>query len=255
MKSREEQLRSLRKANKAYKLKLAQKAGYITIEDYQKFLVKVSVPLVKRPSKIKPTIHICEILDSSGSMNGGKYNNSCEGIRSGIGDLRENKNVNYTYTFIEFIDSNKILTHNFLSEVPTNVYFNGATGNNTPLYHVVRTTLERLEKAVGKDSKVLVKVFTDGESNALEGPAPASKLIKKLQEENFTITFVATDRDLAKITRDLNLDESNTLAVQDSAEGFRKAFKMSNEATVMYTASVSRGEDVSKGFYKKVGKL
>jgi len=253
------QLEQFKKANQAYKLKLAQKAGFKTAQDYLNSLNGVIKPPVvtnRSKPKVKPTIHVVDILDASGSMQGGKYTNSCAGIRSSLEDLRGNKDVNYTYTLVEFVQKNKVITPNFLSEVPKTVSFNGADGRDTPLYNTVYTTLNRMNSAVGKDSKVLIKVYTDGGDNGFPGfEKLCANLINKLEKENFTITFVATKADMPKIKADLSLEETNTLAVDNTSQGFARAFTESRGATMMYTASVVKGKDVSKGFYKKVGTL
>lgn len=252
MKSKQEMLASFKKANQDAKLRMAKKAGFGSKEDY---LASLTGKRVKK-AVVKPLIHVVDILDASGSMEGGKYNNAKMGITSSLSDLRNNKKADFTYTFIEFIQNGTVETHNFLSSVPNSVGFYGATGRNTPLYKTVHDALNRLMSAVDSKSKVLVKVYTDGLNNAAqEYREMAADLIKKLQKKNFTITFVATDGDMKYIVEALGLDESNTLAVENSAEGFRKAFKSANEATMMYTSAVASGQNVTRGFYKKVGKL
>jgi len=263
MKSKQEQLKSFKKANQAYKHTLATKAGFNSAEEYLKFLnggAQRVVKVKKATAEVyKPTIHIVDVLDASGSMRGGKYLNSCEGIREGVKKLKENKEVNYTYSLIEFVQDKEIITHYFLSSLPKTINFNGADGGDTPLYHTVYNTLNRLTAVVDKESKVLVKVYTDGLDNARTGfGIRTGELIKALERSNFTVAFVATKADMHKITRDLSLDESNTLAVENSAEGFRHAFRESIGATVLYSAKVASGqsgEALTKGFYKKVGKL
>lgn len=264
MKSKEELIKQFKKANQGYKWILAGKAGFTSKEDYLNFLENksktkpkvVSSPIVK--ALLKPTIHIVDILDASGSMGGSgnsKYENSKKGILSGIEDLRKVKDVKYTYTLIEFVQSRNIKTHFYLAPLPTNITFHGATGNNTPLYSTVYDTLILLQN-VNPTDKVLVKVFTDGGENVTYHYKKLAKdLIAELQEKNFTITIVATDEDMPGIIEDLNLDGSNTLAIKNNAEGFKKAFKMSSIATMDYLASVTKGEDVSKGFYKRTGNL
>jgi len=252
-------LQSLKKANKDYKLKLAIKNGFESVKDYMNFLEGKNVVTVKvktRVTKTKPTVHVVDILDASGSMDGGKYNNSKEGILQGIKDLVKEGSINYTYSLTEFVDSRRIIEHCFMSDLKTNPSFFGAKGGDTPLYKTVFDVLNKLKSRVNMVDKVLVKVYTDGLNNSEYGyTLSAARLIKELQEQNFTITFVATDRDLEGITRDLSLDRSNTLAVENSAEGFKKAFKMSSAATSTYMSMVAEGKDVSRGFYKKTGKL
>jgi len=155
MKSKEELLKQFKKANKEYKVKLATKYG-MDVSSYLRFLTYVDTPKTTTKTKarsttsksVKPTIHIVDILDASGSMGGSgnsKYENSKKGILSGIEDLRKVKDVKYTYTLIEFVQSRNIKTHFYLAPLPTNINFHGATGNNTPLYSTVYDTLILLQ--------------------------------------------------------------------------------------------------------------
>lgn len=267
-KTNEELVKQFKKANKVYKLKLASRLG-VSMEEYIKNIMapksipiaapktskkRIKVPTTKQKVDfiIPPTIHIVDILDASGSMEGGKYDNSKKGILAGIKDLKGD----YTYTLVEFIDSRRTNNVCFMEPAPSWVNFYGALGNDTPLYKVVYETLVKLNKAVSRKDKVLVKIYTDGLNNTFYEYTEKAKLaIAELQERGFTITFVATDRDLGSITKDLRLESTNTLAVANSAEGFDRAFARSRAATVSYMSAVSKGEDVSKGFYKKVVKL
>ena len=134
------------------------------------------------------------------------------------------------------------------------VRFSGAIGGDTPLYYAVYDIISNL--VVNKEDKVLVKVYTDGQNNTkYEYQAKAAELIKKVQKENFTVTFVATPEDLKKIMSDINIDESNTLATANTPDGFMESMKMSRGATMSYFASAEKGEDVLVGFYKKTGKI
>lgn len=45
---------------------------------------------------MKGTFHVIDILDATGSMQGGKYTNSVEGIKAGIKDLCNRKDVKYS---------------------------------------------------------------------------------------------------------------------------------------------------------------
>ena len=257
-------LEKLKKANQAYKLRLAQNAGFSSVAEYKTFLTTPKIkerktrritPVVSVKSKNRITIHVVDILDASGSMYGAKFENSKEGIMESLGDLRSNRDAKFTYSLVQFVDSSHVISPFFLSSLPSYISFCNANGSNTPLYYTVYETLERLEKIVGAD-KVLVKVYTDGIDNARPGFTKLCKdIIARLQSKNFTVTFVATDRDMPKIVRDLSLDESNTLSVTNDSAGFTEAFTRSRVATATYASGASAGEDVSRGFYKKVGTL
>jgi Mg-chelatase subunit ChlD len=256
-KTREEQLKDFKKSNKERKQKLAEKYGFLTADSYKAHLeTKIKVKKTTKKVENKGIFYVIDILDASGSMSGGKYNNSVSGIKEGIKDLTTRKDVKYS--LVEFVQSNKLnkaVINQNPSEISLNLIpFSGSVGANTPLYYTVYEVISNL--LVSKEDKVLIKVYTDGQNNAMtDYQSKAANLIKKVQKENFTVTFVATPSDLQQIMRDINIDESNTFATADTAEGFANSMKMSRGATMSYFASADKGEDVLVGFYKKQEKL
>lgn len=273
VKSNYEIIKSIKKANKVAREKMAQNAGFASSEVYLQFLQGNSTIAAKAvaPKKIaapkqtitgtfekRPTIHIVDVLDASGSMDSmNKYKIATQGIQNGVYDLIGNSTANFTYSFTEFIDSSKIINHLFMSkDLPTSLAFAGPTGYNTPLYRTVYDLLTSLAASVKDEDKVLVKIYTDGIDNATPGfRISAAKLIHTLNAKNFTITFVATVYDMPRIVEVLNLDESNTLGVTNDGAGFQEAFRSSSIATMSFVEKVSKGEDVLTGFYKKSGTL
>ncbi len=251
-----DQLRlAFQKANQARKLILLQRMGCKTKEEYFK-LLENSKPVVKvKTSKVvkKKTIHIITILDASGSMSGGKYTNSCNGIRQEVEELKVDQDANYTYTFVEFVQRGKIIK-NVVKASLKDLYlpFNGALGGDTPLYDTVYNTLRDLE-SISSDDKVLVKVYTDGGDNSSwpEYKKMSKDLIATLEKRGFVITFVATEQDMPRIVHDLSLNITNTLSVTNDSIGFQNAFFASNIARKAYTSSVAAGTDTNTGFYKK----
>ena len=256
-KTREEKIKEYKKSNAARKEKLALKAGFSTRAEYLASLEKKIK--IKKTTKVKNKgiFYVIDILDASGSMAGGKYTNSVNGIKESIKDLTSRKDVKYS--LIEFIQASKPLNKAVMNQDPSQVSmnlipFSGAIGGDTPLYYTVYDTISNL--VVNKEDKVLIKVYTDGGNNTkYDYQAKAAEIIKKVQKENFTITFVATPEDLRKIMNDINIDESNTLATANTAQGFMDSMKMSRGATMSYFASADKGENVLVGFYKKQEKL
>lgn len=99
---------------------------------------------------------------------------------------------------------------------------------------------------------MLINVYTDGGNNTMsEYTSKAAELIKKVQKENFTITFVATPEDLKRIMKDISIDKSNTLATSNTAEGFAKSMTATMNARTSYFTSSYAGEDTLVGFYKQ----
>lgn len=262
----EKLLEDFKKANATRKLKLANKFGFSTAQEYEEHLtgnsiaIKVNKPkkAIKSKKTVIPTIHNVILLDATGSMAGGKYSNSMKGIEKELDWIKQQTNVNYTYTLREFIESGskgvRTNEHCFISkpsEVKLN--FHGAVGGNTPLYKATLDIISDIQSKVLHTDKILLKVYTDGENNSLGNfKSNCRDLISKVQSENVTVTFVGTKADLKRIITDLNLEESNCLEIENTGEGFEQAMTRSLGATQSYASNVVAGKDVSKGFYKKI---
>lgn len=251
----QKQLADLKRSNKVRKLKLAERNGYSTIEDYKKALedsIDGFLKTTKEEVKERKVIHNVIISDASGSMNGPKYECAINGIRIETDTLRSSSEIQYLHSLFEFVDRTHPLSIPYKDEENPKPSFTGAIGWNTPLWKSIVTVLNYF-KHVPESEQVLVKIFTDGDNNA-EGQYKneCKDLIKELNSKNFTITFVATKNDMSNIIREMDLDESNTLTVDNTGEGFEKAFSKSLEATRSYSSKVVKGEDVKFGFYKEL---
>lgn len=288
LKTKEQLLADYKKANKERRKKIVTKAGYVDEGVYLLYLktpeqVKLITSLPspvakakssrrKKPQKaedfLKPVVHNVSILDATGSMRYDKYNNSIIGIKTEIEALKVDPNVEWKYTLIEFIQKDGYGLSDIInkrvhfqdipiSNVSSDIKFNGADGGNTPLYQIVYDTITDLRSRVKSTDKVLIKVYTDGGDNETpEYLSRCANLIKDVQKENFTVTFVATNQDMRGIVNALKLDDSNTLAVSNDGAGFERGFKMSLASTRTYSAKVAKGQDVSSNFYgKQSGKL
>lgn len=264
-------LKAYKKANKQRRARIIAKAGYNNEEEY--FISLMSAELKTASKKTsrkkkatitavtgdKPTIHNVYILDASSSMSGGKFNNAQKGINDEIDALKKDTTVNYTQTIVVFSYANNIRFVEYLTPIAYVLPLETRASGNTALYQATAETLTRLLSSLeGKNDKVLVKIFTDGEENDSRGefrhPNTVASLIKKAEERGFTITFVGTKQDVKLISKLLSIDASNTLVHDNTAMGVRDAFLESYGSTVSYAKSVKAGEDVSRGFYKKFTK-
>jgi len=252
----EKLLEEFKKSTKERREKLAKKFGFSCSEDYRAHLEGKEISQVEEV-KMKPTIHNVVLLDATGSMSGGKYTNSCNGILTEQDWLHKQKDVNYTQTVWEFIQSkkrNKIATVRPINSDNQILYsFSDSIGGNTPLWLAVIEIVNEIDLQVGPTDKVLLKVYTDGCNNSYyEYLGECKQLIKEVQSKNWTVTFVGTKQDLRSIMHSLDLEESNCLAIDNTGEGFKEAFNRSLTATETYAKNVVAGKDVSKGFYKNI---
>lgn len=253
-KIKEKLLFDFKKSNKTRRLQLAKKFGFSTSEEYLAYLTNNIIVEIEAdlPAKEKAIIHNVILSDASGSMDGTKYSRTIEGIKTELKEVTSTKDVTILHSLYEFVDTRRgVITVYKDLEKPSPTFY-GAIGNNTPLWWAIVQVLEQF-KNVPEKEKVLVKVFTDGDNNERYNYRTICKdLIKDLNTKNFTITFVATEQDMGKIISDMDLDNSNTLAVENSGEGFRTAYAAALDATIEYSKKVVKGEDVTLGFYKKL---
>lgn len=263
-------LQDLTKANKARKLKLAQKAGFQTAENYRDHLkdliaggsgLKPNLEgeadnlVSSQTPTVKPTIHIVDIIDCSASMSGAKIKNAVKGINSGIEKLKTESDVNYTYTICDFSWSNDINFKHVLSNIVDVNGVNFSDRGNTALRDAIGQTLDLMKDKVKDNSeKVLVNIYTDGEENGSQSytEAKVAKMIDQLQKENFTITFIGTGRDVDRVIRDFKLHASNTLKYDGSAQGLATSLQSTEGARGVFKSKVLKGEDVTMGFYKDI---
>ena len=256
-------LENFKKSNKVRRESVAKKAG-MSVEDYIKTLTIEKVcetkkTLTKKDKVVstKKVIHNVVLLDSSGSMRGAKYENAILGIKEELRTITSTKDTTIYHYLYDFLDRDRSLNDKYTNKesVDIDVIPFKANGDETPLYKSIVNLLTILH-TIPKNEKILVKIYTDGDNNCeYEYLKRCSDLIKRCNNENFTVTFVATRFDLNKIIKNLYLDDSNTLAVDNTGDGFKKAFDKSLIATIDYVTKVEKNEDVSSGFYKSVGKL
>jgi len=285
-KSYSEELKSFKQYNKTARETRAKKLGYASAAAYISYLeaciagkktgVSAGHPSMKG-NTVPPvpagdplsqptpppsvdnnvTIHVADVLDASGSMEGGKFNNALKGINLGIKELKSSKTpVKHTYTLCDFSDD--IVFHYIKGPLDSVETIKGKTRGSTALYDAIGTTIEKVGDIDGTGvkpgDKVLVNIYTDGQENASRrfNVGQIATKIKALSECGWTFTFVGTQQDVAYVTRNLHIHESNTLVYDGTAVGLERSMIKTMSARQSYSESASRGEDVSKGFYKDV---
>lgn len=247
-------LADFKKANASRKMILAGRAGCSSVEEYEQMLLaELSEETVE-----KPTIHIVDIIDCSGSMAGGKIGAAMEGVDAGIEKLKEDSNLaNYTYSQCLFSFSNDIKLPYQLVDVTTVKKSNFKAGGYTALNDAVGLTLQMISEArKTADEKVLVNIYTDGQENDSRkySDKTIKELIKKLEDLNVTVTFVGMKDDVRNVIANFGVDVSNTAVYDGSAGGFADMMSTTLNARSVYTTNVAQGLDVKKGFYKNIKK-
>jgi uncharacterized protein YegL len=264
VKTPQEELEALKKCNKKVREAKARKNGFATAALYMAALegtIKGTPP--KKPTEEKKvpntrrtkttTIHVVDILDSSGSMAGDKLTNALKGINKGIEELRDSTaKVKYTYSLCDFSDDVRFTyTKETLSNVDT---VSGRARRSTALYDAIGSTIKRISEGLDPKDKVLVNIYTDGEENSSEeyDLKSVSAGIKEWSSKGWTFTFIGTERDVEFVIKKMHIHKSNTMSYDGTAKGLEKTLTATNVARSNYSQSVERGEDVSTGFYKDI---
>lgn len=271
-KTNAEMLKSIKQYNKTAREEKAKKEGFASASVMIAYLenqvnsgkgskpyvsLAVTMPSKKLPAKVKVSkkvlIYVADILDSSGSMSGGKYDAATKGINLGIKGLKEDKApVDYNYTLCDFSDT---LIYRYdrapLEEVTV---FKGHTRGSTSLYDAIGKTVAKLEPIKSPTDKVLVNIYTDGQENSSRHykAQDISNMIERLTPLGWTFTFIGTAQDVKFAQERLKFHDSNTLVHDNTERGFVETMSANTVARTSYSAKVAKGEDVSTGFYKDV---
>lgn len=276
-KTNAEMLKSIKQYNKTAREDKAKKEGFVdatTMIAYLDNLVNsgkgnkpyvslaVTMPSKKAPAKVvtktttpkgKILIHVADILDSSGSMSGGKFDAASKGINMGIKNLKEDKApVDYTYTLCDFSDD--IIWRFSVDNLKNVEAFRGTTRGCTALYDAIGDTVTRIKAIKKPTDKVLVNIYTDGQENASKrfNATMISNFIETLTPQGWTFTFIGTAADVKFAQNKLKFHDSNTLIHDNTEKGIRGSMVANSTARAAYSTKVSKGEDVSTGFYKDV---
>lgn len=242
----EKALEDYKKASKAARIKILAKYD---CGDEKEFFELCGVKI-----KELKTVHNVHILDTSGSMNGGKIKAALEGINDEVEEMKTITDVKFTQTVVKF-SSGSDYHEVYWKEPLINVKpINCCAVGGTALFDAIGRTLSKLKaENNGTDNKVLVKIFTDGEENSSVNwrKKQVQDLIDRCQKEGFTVTFVGTKKDVEYMVDNLSVDISNTYVHYDTAESINFMSQERSGATKTYARKVAEGKDVERGFFTK----
>jgi Mg-chelatase subunit ChlD len=203
------------------------------------------------------------LIDASTSMNDyGRYSNAMLGVNTMLSDIKKDEYTENYVQIIEFADHDILTKLPLTNQIPDSYKGRGASGW-TPLNQAVGETLEKIIAVRKKDfdvnDKILISVLTDGEENYSQGKWSnhkgggelLGKLIKELESEGVTVTFMGAKNEVNYAIDTLNLQASNTLVHDNTGAGILASYERTTVARQLYSKSVSRGEDVKKAFYTK----
>lgn len=270
------EIKAVKQCNKVARETRAVKRGFKTSAEYLTALTDVvngvaapekkvtsSKPAKKKVASkagVRPVIFVIDVLDRSGSMGSSKYPESklavaIKGINAGLIKLREEESelgVDYHHVLITF--DNRVTVGKEVpvsSAKPINVEYGGTTALNDAI-------VASIDKALAiktKDDKVLINIYTDGGENASRTATERAKArIDASEKDGIVITFIGTTLDTATAIRSYGIHYSNTMSYDGTAKGMQMSMQSTNSARSAFSKRVVAGEDVSKGFYKKIVK-
>jgi len=190
--------------------------------------------------KVEPVkeIYFIFLLDISASMSGEKYKNAFLGLKQLV---QGKKGV--IIAFGKDIHLYSIENVNVLEKIP----LEGSTNLNGAIIRALNIANDEYKKGY----QVMVNIFTDGGNNVLTSSyVEVNAEIAKAIALKMTVTFTCTDQDRAHVNSLYpSIDSSNIQSYKNDAEGVAKAMANTNEKLVTYSVNVSKGLDVTKGFY------
>ena len=184
-------------------------------------------------------IHVCFVIDSSGSMCGSEAD-VIGGFKRVIEEQKANKNGSCVVTVIDFNSYPEIVcvgkdVHDIDSE------FNYAVGGGTALFDAITLGIDRTHKYnmnldnTERPEKTMVVIMTDGGENCSRHCTGANVKAKiKEMETEFGWSFVYLGADLT------NVNDADTLGIKFRGVSTKSAM-MSNYDVVNAAVSVFRG--------------
>ena len=184
-------------------------------------------------------IHVCFVIDSSGSMCGSEAD-VIGGFKRVIEEQKANKNGSCVVTVIDFNSYPEIVcigkdVHDIDSE------FNYVVGGGTALFDAITLGIDRTHKYnmdldnAERPEKTMVVIMTDGGENCSRHSTGASvKARIKEMETEFGWSFVYLGADLT------NVNDADTLGIKFRGVSTKSAM-MSNYDVVNAAVSVFRG--------------
>lgn len=204
----------------------------------------------------KKTVHNLIIMDSSGSMQGGKWAAAVKFINNEIERYKTETLVNVIHSIVIFSGSSAIKFRNWREANPITVNSTSEfIGDMTALNDAIGNCLIKA-LIENRDEQLLVKIFTDGQENASRqySAADARDLIKSCEDKGWTITFGGTDVDVQMAQRLYGIDASNTIVHDNTPTGIDEMnYKYGGDTTAYFT-NVAEGKDVTRGFFKQINK-
>jgi hypothetical protein len=226
---------------------------------------------MKNKKKTNKKLNYLFVLDRSGSMNCVRQqtiNNVNEqfnvirteskknGIESKVTLLLFDQNGYDQEKWFDFVILDKNVDS--VEDITEKTY---KPNGGTPLLDAIGVGIEKLQEVLGdtvgdSNRKLLVNIFTDGEENASTrfDNDEIKKRISHLSEDGkWTFAFLGCGglQDVQKVSANLGILRSNTLAYADGIEGHMEASRGLIASTAMYMSKLANDEDTSLNYFSQ----
>lgn len=205
------------------------------------------------------TVQVAIVLDRSGSMEECR-DETVSGFNEYVAETRKTarqEGLNARVTLVTFNDEvTPVYWSAPLDRLQPIDHASYVPGGTTAMLDAVGTTIDRL---VGDEpdaeGHALVCIISDGLENASsEYTAPAiAKRIHHLQATGrWTFTYLGSNQDLAKVSADLGMPETNVAAYSSTPAGTHRAWEAHREGSSQRLRDIAVGAE-SRGFYAEDG--
>lgn len=204
--------------------------------------------------KNKKETLIAFILDKSGSMCSCKEA-TISGFNEYINDLKKDKKNKYSMslTLFDTVVDNKY-TNKELKEVELLDTKSYDPNGSTALYDAVFSTINKTEKVLNKDQKVLCIIMTDGEENASR-EVTDKEVFKKIDElkktKKWSFVFLGANQDSWIMGQKFGMSKNCVSNFNSTERGSATAFTVMSAQTISFACEEKSETDA---FFSKENK-
>jgi uncharacterized protein with von Willebrand factor type A (vWA) domain len=204
--------------------------------------------------KNKKETLIVFILDKSGSMSSCKEA-TISGFNEYINDLKKDKKNKYSMSLTLF-DTNidNKYTNKSLNEIELLDSKSYEPNGCTALYDAIYSTLNKTEKTLEKNQKVLCIIMTDGEENSSKEVTDKEvfKKIDELKKSNkWSFVFLGANQDSWIMGQKFGMSKNCVSNFNSTEKGSTAAFNVMSSATITFACT---DKEVTDAFFSKEDK-
>lgn len=230
-----------------------------------RFTIKTTIETrIKKQKEPKKEIYDIVLLDESSSMDeGNKRMTAIDGFNQHIENMvKTNKKVKLD-TFCSLMifssyNTRMAYTNKSLELVSKLTKENYKPYGGTPLYNSIVTIVSYFKKELKnkQNTDVTITIITDGEDNSWSTSSleKAKNCIKRAKDLGWTIAFIGAGdpKRVESYIKKLDIEESNYIIVEDSAEGLTRGISsLSAAREIKTTAYAETGKSINVGFFSK----